>query len=124
MPTIDTQSLNPLRRLNFTSPSPDIELPAHYFMPYNPLITTNLSKTQREPSFIPPREIVTRSKTGKLKPKEFLGFRTFFATRHPLCVLSSIVIESETTCFTKTITKPEWRAAMSCEFDVLMANRT
>jgi hypothetical protein len=34
------------------------------------------------------------------------------------------MIESEPTCFTKAVTKPEWRAAMGCEFDVLMANGT
>ena len=93
-------------------------------MPYNPLITTNLSETQHEPYFIPPKEIVNRSKIGKLKPKEFLGFRTFLITCHPLYVFPSIVIESKITCFTKTITKPKWQATMSYEFDVLMANRT
>jgi hypothetical protein len=73
---------------------------------------------------IPHREILTRSKTGKLKAKEFPGFKTFLVTCHPLCVFSSIMIESEPTCFTKAVTKLEWRATMGCEFDALMANGT
>jgi len=35
------------------------------------------------------RQMVTRSKTGSLKPKEFLGFKTFYSTQHTLRVLSS-----------------------------------
>ena len=34
------------------------------------------------------------------------------------------MIEFEPTCFKKAVTKPEWRAAMGCEFDTLMANGT
>ena len=78
------------------------------FLQSNTLYTNNPPETHPEPSPIPPREIITRSKTGKLKAKEFLGFKKLFATFHPLRVLSSIIIESEPTCFTKAMNKSEW----------------
>lgn len=34
------------------------------------------------------------------------------------------MIESEPTCFTKALTKPEWQVTMDYEFDALMANGT
>jgi hypothetical protein len=71
-----------------------------------------------------PRQVVTRSQTRCLKPKEFLGFKTFYSTRHPLQAFSSIVIESEPTCFTKAVSNPHWKAAMGREFDALLANKT
>jgi histone deacetylase 1/2 len=106
------------------SPTPEPALPVTSPLPTNNLQINIPTDTHSEPSPIPPREILTRSKTGKLKAKEFPGFKTLFASRHPLCVFSSIIIESEPTCFTKAVTKPEWHAAMSCEFDALMANGT
>jgi len=75
-------------------------------------------------SSVLPRQMVTRSQTGSLKPKESPGFKTFYSTRHPLQVLSSIVIESEPTCFTKAVSNPHWKAAMGREFDALLANNT
>jgi len=73
-------------------------------------------------SLVLPRQMVTRSTTGSLKPKEFPGFKTFYSTRHPLYVLSSIVIEYEPTCFTKAVSNPHWKAAMGHEFDALLTN--
>jgi hypothetical protein len=92
---------------NSTSPTTETELPVTSHLPPNNLLTSIPSNTHRKPSPIPPREILTRSKTSKLKAKEFPSFKTFLATRHPLCVLSNIIFESEPTCFTKTVTKPE-----------------
>ena len=39
------------------------------FLQSNTLYTNNPPETHPEPSPIPPREIITRSKTGKLKAK-------------------------------------------------------
>lgn len=72
----------------------------------------------------PERNIITRSKTGHSKPKEFPGFKMFYSTRHPLRCLTSILTKSEPTCYTQAVTKLEWRQAMECEFDALMKNGT
>jgi hypothetical protein len=109
---------------NSTSPTTEIELLVTSPLPTNNLHTNIPTNTHPKQSPILPREILTRSKTGKLKAKEFSAFKTFVATRHPLCVLSSIIIESEPACFTKAVTKLEWRPTMSYEFDALMANGT
>ena len=90
-------------------------------MLYNPINTINLSETQLEPSYMPHREIFTSSKLGTLKTIKFLDFKTFFTTWHSLYVLSNIVIESKPIYFTKSMTKPKWRALIGCEFDALMA---
>jgi len=96
--------------------------------PVLPSFTNHVSLTDpgSSPAMSPilPRQMVTRSQIGSLKPKEFPGFKTFYSTRHPLRVLSSIVIESEPTCFTKAISNPYWKATIGREFDALLANNT
>ena len=97
-----------------------IETPIH-----TPSSTNHVSLTDpsSSPTMSPvlPRQMVTRSKTGSLKPKEFPGFKTFYSTRHPLRVLSSTVIESD---FTKAVSNRHWKVAMRREFDALLANNT
>jgi len=93
--------------------------------PVLPSSTNHVSLTDpsSSPAMSPvlPRQMVTRSKTGSLKPKEFPGFKTFYSTRHPLRVLSSIVIESD---FTKAVSNRHWKVAMRREFNALLANNT
>jgi histone deacetylase 1/2 len=48
----------------------------------------------------PIRTILIRSKTGNSKPKDFSGFQMFYSTHHPFRCLTSILTESEPTCYT------------------------
>ena len=107
-----------------SSPTISLELPSPLLpSPTDPVSLTDHVSSPTMSSVLP-RQMVTRSHTGSLKPKEFPGFKTFYSTRHPLRVLSSIVIKSEPTCFTKAVSNPRWKAIMRHEFDALLANNT
>jgi len=77
---------------------------------------------QAPPLEQPKRNIITRSKTGNLKPKYFFGFKMFYYTHHPFHCLTSILTEFEPTSYTQVVTQLKWRQAMGCEFDALMGN--
>jgi hypothetical protein len=68
--------------------------------------------------------MVTRSRTGSSRPKDFSDYQLFYSTRHPLRALSTMVTPLEPTCYTQAAASPEWRATIGLEFDALLANGT
>jgi hypothetical protein len=48
----------------------------------------------------PIRTILIWSKIGNSKPKDFSGFQMLYSTHHPFRCLTSILTESEPTCYT------------------------
>jgi hypothetical protein len=68
--------------------------------------------------------MVTHSKTGSLKPKDFSDYKLFYSTRHPLKALSTVVTPLEPSCYSQAVSSPDWRAAMGLEYDALLANGT
>lgn len=68
--------------------------------------------------------MITRSRTGSSRPKDFSDYQLFYSTRHPLRALSTMVTPLEPTCYTQAAATPDWRAAMGLEFDALLANGT
>lgn len=75
------------------------------------------SLTQLLPSLVEPNSlhIVTRSQTGKSKPKEYSCFQMYYSTKHPLKAL---------TAFHQASSYPNWMAAMESEFQALPDNHT
>jgi hypothetical protein len=68
--------------------------------------------------------MITRSQTGHLKPKEFPGFKLFQHIKHPLVVFQTNLLPSKPSTYKQAATKPEWRDAMSLEYNALLSNQT
>jgi hypothetical protein len=68
--------------------------------------------------------MVTRSRTGSLKLKDFSDYQLYYTTRHPLVALHTSLSLVEPTCYTKAAIDSHCRTAMSKEFGTLMANGT
>jgi hypothetical protein len=68
--------------------------------------------------------MITRSQTGHLKPKEFLGFKLFQHIKHPLVIFQTNLLPSEPSTYKQATTKLEWRDAMSLEYNALLSNET
>jgi hypothetical protein len=74
--------------------------------------------------FTPAPRMITRSQTGHLKPKEFPGFKLFHHIKHPLVVFQANLLPPEPSTYKQAATKPEWRDAMSLEYNALLSNQT
>jgi len=73
----------------------------------------------------PPHLMVTRSRTGSLKPKPFPDYKLYHSTKHPPpMALLTVLTESEPTTFAKAILDHRWQSAMAAEFAALQANHT
>jgi hypothetical protein len=92
----------------------------------NTLPTTSVSDLQVAPassSFMEDtsvpalHQMVTRSKTGSLRPKQYADFQLFYSTRHPLRA-------KHITLISEASKSPAWRAAMNQDFDALLAQNT
>jgi hypothetical protein len=70
---------------------------------------------------IPLPTMTTRSHTGSLKPKQFPGFKLFHS-KYPLLSFHSVLPESKPTSYSKAALDPQWKAAMSAEFEALLSN--
>jgi hypothetical protein len=68
--------------------------------------------------------MVTRSKTGSLRPKTFPDFKLFQTTKYPLLCHHTTLQEVEPTCYSKAVHLPHWQVAMQLEYDALMSNGT
>jgi hypothetical protein len=68
--------------------------------------------------------MVTRSKIGSLKPKDFSTYQAFHTPKYPLVSLHTVLPESEPSFYSKAAKDPRWRAIMGLEFDALMSNST
>jgi len=62
----------------------------------------------------PSHSMVTRSRTGSLRPKSFSDYKLFH----------SQFSETEPSSYSKAVLDPKWQAAMQLEFDALMSNGT
>jgi hypothetical protein len=71
----------------------------------------------------PSHPMTTRSHTGSLKPTPFPGFKLYHS-RYPFLNYSSVLYESEPSCYSKAASNPRWQAAMIAEFDALTSNST
>jgi hypothetical protein len=87
--------------------------------------TSSQANTQSPPLLAAPSNcIITRSQTGHLKPKEFLGFKLFHVTKHPILTSSAPLIPLTLLTFEQAATKPEWINAMATEYNALLSNQT
>jgi hypothetical protein len=68
--------------------------------------------------------MVTRSRTGSLKPKPFPDYQLLCHTKHPPTAFLAAQPDAEPSCFSKAVTDPRWLTAMSQEFDALVGNGT
>jgi transposase InsO family protein len=97
--------------------------------PHNPSTQDSPLQVAPEAPFTQPaslpasHQMVTRSKTGSLRPRNYADFQLFYSTRHPLKALHSTLL-SEPTCFSEASKSPSWRAAMNQEFDALLTQNT
>jgi hypothetical protein len=77
------------------------------------------------PPIFPSHSMVTRSKTGSLKPKTFSDYKLYSTIKHPPPrALLTVLTETEPTSFAKAILDPRWQTAMADEFAALQANKT
>lgn len=102
---------NTIPKIQSNTILPDNESPT-FFMSENPgdLYTKPLSSheqtipdpqpAQTTPQELPENIIITQSKIGNSKPKEFPRFKMFYSTRHPFRCLTSILIESKPIFYT------------------------
>lgn len=67
--------------------------------------------------------MVTRSHTGSLKPTQFPNFKLYHS-RYPFLNYSSVLIDTEPSCYSKAISDSRWQAAMTDEFEALSSNGT
>jgi len=80
--------------------------------------------TSTQPASLPaPHQMVTRSKTGSLRPKNYTDFQLFYSTRHPFKALHNTLLP-EPTYFSEASKSPAWRTAMNQEFDALLTQNT
>jgi hypothetical protein len=79
--------------------------------------------TIESPTPLPSHTMVTRSRTGNLKPKQFSDFKLFYS-RYPLLSFHTVLPESEPSCYNRAAPDPRWQAAMSLEFEALISNKT
>jgi hypothetical protein len=71
--------------------------------------------------------IVTRSMTGHLKPKEYPSFHLYQSiksTKHPLKAMATATLPREPTSYSQAVKNPNWLAAMESEFQALLDNAT
>jgi hypothetical protein len=73
---------------------------------------------------LPNHSMVTQSRTGSLKPKTFADYQLFYSTKHPPTTFLTTVSTTEPTCYSKAISDPRWKTAMSQEYDALITNHT
>jgi hypothetical protein len=66
--------------------------------------------------------MLTRSQTWSTKPKTYPNYKMFYTSKHLLASLPVAFIEIEPSCYTKTASDAQWRAAMSQEFAALIDN--
>jgi hypothetical protein len=92
--------------------------------------TSSLSTTAAQPlpiiespTSLPPHTMITRSRTGNLKPKHFPDYKLFHS-KYPLLSFHSMLPESEPTCYSKATPDPRWQDAMCLEFQALISNKT
>lgn len=118
---IEPSSISPSSASDGISPSPSVDSCDISV----PLVSSDSSISDTSSSLPHSSHgMVTRSRTGTLRPKTFPDYKTFYSTRHPLKALSSVVISVEPSCYSQAVISPEWRAAMGLEFDALLANGT
>jgi hypothetical protein len=55
---------------------------------------------------LPNHSMVTRSRTGSLKPKTFADYQLFYSTKHPPTTFLITVSTTEPTCYFKAISNP------------------
>jgi hypothetical protein len=90
------------------------------------LSTSSTAIQHVSPPIEPSHQMITRSRTGSLKPKQFPDFQMLYSTKHPLKAFTSISphIPCEPTSFSKAVQNQDWRDAMTIEVDALMKNHT
>jgi hypothetical protein len=104
-----------------TSSSPPISLTEN-------LQNTSLSST--DPHSFPPQNpnpshpMITRSRDGTCCPKSFADFKLYYSTKHPFIALHSTTLPSTPTRVSQALKSPQWRQAMSEEFNALITNHT
>ena len=72
----------------------------------------------------PVHHMVTRSRTGTLRSKEFPDFKLFYASKHPLHAFTGMLTCVEPQTFYQAILSQEWQQAMQVEYDALLVNNT
>jgi hypothetical protein len=69
----------------------------------------------------PSHSMVTRARSGNLKPKSFFDYTVFYSTKHPLRALSTVVQSVELNSYNQVVSKPEWRASIRLSLMLLMS---
>jgi transposase InsO family protein len=72
----------------------------------------------------PPHPMLTRSRIGSHRPKQFPDFHLYYTSKHPPSPLSTPFHLKEPTSFTKAATDSRWQLAMQQEFSALISNGT
>jgi hypothetical protein len=105
-------------------PSPSCSQPPTSY----PNITLSLDLATPQPPLspaVPDNRIITRSQTGHLRPKEFLGFKLFFHTsKYPMLATQVVSLPLEPSTFKQVVAKLEWIQAMLLGYNALISNQT
>jgi len=102
-------------------------LPPAATLPLTTIEAVPFSISLPSPTAVPPppsHPMVTRSRTGSLKPKPFPDYQLLCHTKHPPTAFLAAQPDAEPSCFSKAVTDPRWLTAMSQEFDALVGNGT
>ncbi|KAB5516029.1 hypothetical protein DKX38_026677 [Salix brachista] len=91
----------------------------------DPPVNPSPSISTAIPELPPPtHHMVTRSRTGSLRSKEFPDFQLFYASKHPLHAYTGVLNCVEPTNFSQAVLSQDWKQAMQLEFNALMLNNT
>jgi hypothetical protein len=91
--------------------------------PQEPVSVSSAPQNQIVP-ILNSHPMVTRSKTGSLRPKSFPDYQSFHSTKYPLISHFTVLQEIEPTCYSKASGDLRWKEAMKLEFDALISNGT
>jgi hypothetical protein len=69
-------------------------------------------------------QMITRSQTGTLKPKQYPGFKLFNTIKYPISDLQTSILPQEPSTYKQAASHPDWTQAMILEYNALISNQT
>jgi hypothetical protein len=117
--SINPIPISPITKSDAPSSPSLVAQPSSSVAPNYPL--SNISNIT---AHIPSHPMVTCSKTGHLKPRDFSDYKVLLSSKHHVCALTSVSIPLEPICYSQAMLSPEWCATMGDEFDALLENKT
>jgi hypothetical protein len=79
-----------------------------------PASTSMTNSLPNSPPHAPTHSLITRSRTGSLKPKDFSDFQLYHTS----------LLDIEPVSYRKAVADPRWREVMQQEYDALISNGT